>query len=343
MTPLSSSPCFVLGIPRSGTTWLANILDASPDTTMMLEPFSTIASDTFRPIPPTCLFLDEGSNEFEAYLRGEFVRKLFRNKTLFPASSNSVRRFKLERIVYQLFRRLGRITRTGVSQKHKVFGLLNLNRLERDAQLFPKNTSGTHWIVKELRAAGKVSVLKEAFPDAKFVILIRHPAATVDSILRWFGKGRLGELQDELVSFNSALKSQVIGRKYAGLLEKVESSGHKASQLALYWRVHYETLISVLANEKAAKIVTMEELACRPQETVNKIFSHFELDVTPSVGAYLEHSTQKSGSDSPLSTTRISETHYRKWQTEIDDSTRLSVESVVEGSVLMSHFVPYYS
>lgn len=323
---------------------MSNIVESAPSTTLFLEPFSTIGSDVLKPIPSTSTFLTHGSHPLADYFRGEFLESLSSFKTLFRHSSNSNGRFKYERRICQALNFLCRKTPFNSPTRCRIFELLNLNRIPTDYRFYPKDEHAQHWIIKELRAAGKTAPLIEAFPNSKFLTVMRHPCATVDSILRWFERGRLSEIRNELRCFNDVLRSQVVGEKYLKLVDHVESSGSLPHQVALYWRVHYETIINSFIDNPNHMVVTLEELSINPTMKAKEVFKFFGIPWSTQVDEYIQYSTQTNQDEkNPVSTVRSAGSSYKDWCQQIKPELRNSVEKVVFGSSLMTYFKPYYS
>ena len=96
---------FVLGCQRSGTTWLANILDSSPDILLFMEPFS-IPFNIFPEFPEPSFFLDHSSPHLDHFLQTEFPTRLMQYKTLISKKSlYDPARFQMERRLLRIGRK----------------------------------------------------------------------------------------------------------------------------------------------------------------------------------------------------------------------------------------------
>ena len=337
---LFHSPLFILGTERSGSTWLANILDAAPSTVLFMEPFCAPVA-MLPEFPEAAVFVGKSDQILSHFLRSEMPLRLFGNKTfLFRRSISDPNYFRLERLVVALAKR-SRLRL--VRDKIRNFELLNLNRLDSSSKLYHKNPLPDQAIVKELRLAGKIPLLLSAFPDARFVVIVRHPCATVHSILRWFTKGRLSELRRTMGTYLERIEAQSVGRMYAGEIDACRK-GTLAHLVGLYWRISYETIASNLNSRKFATIVAYEELAARPPEVTRRIFQETGIPWASSVDDYLEYSTSNAVKNPGVITTvRESRAHYKAWQAEISDETREAVLEVTNGSALMPMFAPFYN
>ena len=334
------SPVFVLGTERSGSTWLANILDAAPSTVLFMEPFC-VPVGLFADFPEPSFFLPEASSAMTQFLRHKMPSRLLRYKTfVLDSSISDPRMFKVDRALAAMARH-SHLRR--VRNRARGFELLNLNRLDARARRYPKQASIEHVVVKELRLAGKIPLLRSAFPSARFVVLIRHPCATVNSILRWFERGRLQELRNTMDTYLDKIDAQSIGSAYRGEIE-ICRRGSLAHLLGLYWRISYETICKELRGHDQLIAIAYEELASNPMDVTKQLLAQLEIPWGASVEDYIEYS---SGNDvanpSAVTTVRHSRTYYRQWQSEISTATREAVAETTEESALMSIFDDYYS
>jgi hypothetical protein len=336
------SPIFILGIQRSGTTWLANIFDSSPDVLLFMEPFS-VPYNIFPEFPESSFFLDHSSNSLDNLLQVEMPSRMLKYKSLFLKHSMvDPNLFRLEHGLVSLINRMGRFGPIGLVNRTKKFELLNLNRTDKNYPIIKKNNNPSFWAIKELRLAGKIPLLISAFPKAKFIVIMRHPCATVLSILRWFDKGRLIELLQDLETYLEKIEVQKISNSYQQLISRCKS-GSLAHKVALYWRISYETMFKQLENKASVQFVTYEQVAIGTQEACMQIFSRLEIPWSSSIEDYISFSTNKEiEKPEAITTLRNSATYYRDWQARISEATQHAVSEMTDDSFLMPFFKPYY-
>jgi hypothetical protein len=208
--------------------------------------------------------------------------------------------------------------------------------------IYPKNRQPTIWVIKELRLAGKIPVLLSAFPQARFLVIIRHPAATVHSILSWFQRGRLGELHQELETYLEKIEIQSVSAPYKHLIARCRQ-GTLAHRVAFYWRVSYETLFNQLSEHCNACFLIHEQLALQPRATITQTFSRLKIPYSASVEQYLSHSTKESPDQaSAITTVRNSATYYRSWMDKISQETQQAAMEITRDSFLLPYFEPFY-
>ena len=338
-----NSLIFVLGCERSGTTWLANIMDSSPETLLFMEPFS-IPYRIFSEFPERSYFLENSSPYLDHFLRTKFPARLTKYKKLF--SEHAIYEpncFRREKWLSQLGYKQKRFLPEQLKKRLMGFQLLNLNRMDDDFPIYQKNRRPAIWAIKELRLAGKIPVLLSAFPHARFLVIIRHPVATVNSILTWFGRGRLTELRRELEVYLEKIEVQSVSKPYKRLLDLCRN-GTLAHKTALYWRISYETLFKRLVRHPNAHFLVYEQLASQPKSTVEEVFAKFNIPWSTSVTDYLSYSSRSNPvKPTALNTVRESRTYFQAWCSHVSDDLRQSVDEITFDSTLTSHFEPYYN
>jgi hypothetical protein len=334
---------FVLGCQRSGTTWLSNILDASPHTLLFMEPFEPPAG-FFPEFPDSSYFLESWSPHLDHVLRFQMRPLLYRHKYLVLSESLSdPRQFGLERALAKLGTRVRRFLPHRLQRRIRRFVTLNLNRMDGSYPVYPKNSRPSTWVIKEVRLAGKIPLLLHAFPRAHFLVIMRHPCATVLSILRWFERGRLGELRQDVATFLEKLEAQRAGEAYRDLIQRCRTGG-LAETLALYWRVSYETMFRRLTDHPLAHFIVYEELATQPKETAMRIVADLGIPWSHSISQYVSYSTStRVDKPGPLNTARQSATYFSAWAEEISPDTLHAVLEVAGDSFLARCFEPYYA
>lgn len=336
-------PIFLLGTERSGTTWLANIFDTSPETLLFMEPFAP-DYHIFPEFPDATYFLEHSSPFLQGLLKDKLPERLLKYKHLLNDSSLTAPRwFQLERSIVSSTKRLSRFMPFILRERFRKFELLNLNRFESAFPVPLKHNNPPVWVIKELRLAGKIPILLDAFPNASFVVIIRHPAATIHSMLNWFQKGRLGELRQDMHTFLERIEVQNVADSYRDLIDKARQ-GDLVCRLALYWRMSYEVMCGQLHDLPRAHILPYEKLSVEPLSTTKEIFSQVGLEWSQALEEYVLHSTSESAGkgSSVINTVRDSRTYYQSWTQTISDTTFQTVMSMVGDSVLMELFQPHY-
>lgn len=339
----SKSLVFILGCQRSGTTWLANIFDSSPDTLLFMEPFAP-GYKIFPEFPATTIFLENSTSALDYLLKVDMPARIYQNKALlFDKSKTDARLFLIELRLSKLFNRFGKFVPRNLQERIRKFQLLNLNRIDKNYPIYSKCENPAVWVIKELRLAGKIPILLNTFPDAHYIVIMRHPAATIHSILRLFEKGKLGELRGDMDTYIETIAAQAISERYADLINRCRE-GSLVHKLALYWRISYETMYKKLEDQSSATFLIYEQLARDPLATIEQVFDPIgEGLVSDSVKEYLTYSsTQEVEKPRAITTVRKSATYYRAWEQKIYEDTQQAVLDITGSSFLMSYFDEFY-
>ena len=334
---------FVLGTQRSGTTWLANIFDSHPECLHFYEPFAP-AYGIFPYFPDEFTYLEPPATPIAVRLRHDLPRLVDRKSRLFDPVHASRRQFRFEAWLMGGIESWGRRTRAGVPAFAAQFNLLHLNRIgQQPVAYFAKHDPIRLTAIKEVRLYFKLPFLAQTFPDARFIHVVRHPAAVVNSMMNFLQRGRLVEIRDRIDGFPARVGAQPRFEAYRPLLERV-ARGTLPEKLAAYWRVANETLAADMAaaGSRAYPLV-YEQLASDPLARVGDMFAWCGLSMTAATEEYVrESSTSRSQRKTVLDTNRVSATYYRDWVGKVPPEVLKAVESVCAGSPLMAGFAPYY-
>jgi hypothetical protein len=165
---MNSRVIFLIGLPRSGTTWLGKIFDSHPDTVYRHEP------DSVRRIVGVPLLIDQSEDCFQMrlydYTRGILTNrasKVVAKKPLFPKSylsQSALIRYKI-----------GASVVAGLSR----FGI------ELPVPGAPSQAGNGQVVVwKSIESLGRLHALVSANSGSRGLHVVRHPCGYVNSVLR---------------------------------------------------------------------------------------------------------------------------------------------------------------
>lgn len=302
------SDVFLLGGERCGSTWVANILDAHPDVELWMEPFADYAA-LFPGVPDRNVWVGEATPELQAAIREGFATLPGLKYPLFHCRGGSPRLLRAEQTLLRTARRWLRVGLHLNLRALARYELLQLNAIDTPVgRLTRKRPAPPVEVTKELRLNFKVGLLRDCFPLARFVVVVRHPGAQVASILSWMRRGRLGELARALEAFAARLREQDRLAPFEKALTDLPAARTLEGRLVAWWGVSYSVLLGDLAACGARHRVLRHERLCEAtSDEVAALLAFVGLPADPAVDRYLEWSsaTEPQGG-SPTETVRHS-------------------------------------
>lgn len=316
----ASKTIFVLGAPRSGTSWLAKIFDAHPDVIYRHEP--DIVNRNFG-IPFLC---DEAVVRKHTRDAEEWFNALARTRRLkcvatspiFPKSFHSG---------WQLALRRALITAVKGMQVAPFLRKL-ANSIDLPDFVDLDSDRWSKLVVKSVSGMGRAGLFAAAAPESRIVVIVRHPCGQVESMLR----GVHGSLFEHDIPIDDLAKTEQARRRHL-TAEKLNQEPF-AAQLAWSWVIQNEMAVEALKASKNVKILRYGDLAEQPEATAKALFQFCNLDWRPEVARFLADSTQGTGRERYYQLKRDPVEADNKWRQrlspeEIEAIIRVAAQSEV--------------
>lgn len=329
-------PLFVLGVERSGSTWLANILDAHPKSQLYLEPFAPQVR-AFSDFPDRLVYL-RGLNPFlEEHLEIEVGKLADYKYSLFQRRGDSrLKRKLVYGVVYPLCDAAARAFHAlgyGWSPRVRRFKNLNKNRIENpELNQFSEVSEPNLTVLKEVRLNFKVGVINKLWPTARILVIVRNPLSQIASILRLLGQNSLHELRGALYVFLEHTRQCLRFQKYHDILTELdgESLVHRATA---YWFLNYGTLIEDLEREGMTyQIVRHETLSRAPHPEREKIIDFAGLTEQGATQEYVDFSSRATNRvRSAMDTQRDSKRYYLEALRNVEEEVRTAFFDAADG------------
>lgn len=268
----------VFGMPRSGTTWVGKLFDSHPDTLYRHEP------DSVRPLTLP-LYPDRDSapgylaelHQFLASLPGMRHPKVVGKQPLFPKAYLSARAFAAYRASVTLAKAAGRIKR----------GFPGLYRPTASSY------DRARLVWKSIESSGRLGVMVDALPTARFIHVIRHPAGCVASRLRGEAARRFDHAEagaGELWWFKLLLATPT-GRRHGLTLADAERFTPE-ERLAWRWVLAHEKIFADTADCERVLTVRYEDVCADPARMTRQMFDFTGLDWSPQTEKFVHASTE---------------------------------------------------
>jgi hypothetical protein len=293
----------VLGMPRSGTSWLAKIIDSHPDILYRHEP------DESAGVAP------QPTAQLLAWLRQNDLRTAGKR----PWFQKSWRPWPLEM--------LWRSNATILAARSRL--------LQADVDRLPD--LAIPWRRHRVRLAMKLvnwdaSATLAAMPHVRALFILRHPCGQIASM---FAGQRTNRFADPSVTQAGLLA----GRAYAARLGMEAGQWSQVPDWARYawaWRAFNEPMVETLRRLPNARVVVYEDLCHNPEATSQDLFHFLNLSWQSQTEGFLLASTQHSGPIGYYDVYRSARFAADGWRNTLSDADQAAVLAVVRESPLAS-------
>jgi hypothetical protein len=314
----SLNTIFILGAPRSGTTWAAKIFDSRPDVVYRHEPDIVDRNEDLPYLPTRA--------DIEKHLDGarRWLDKLVTIRTvktvgtwpIFPKQYHTALQTAVRRVMILGLKAASRVPLVkDITGSIEVPDYLDLN-----------SGNYSRIVVKSISAMGRAGLLAAASPESRFILILRHPCGNVGSVqrgVRWSrfdGKNPIEGLADTAPAQRRNLTE-----------EKINSLSF-AAQLAWNWVISSEMALEALRDVKHLQILRYEDLAKDPEGTTRRLFAFCGLEWREETAAFLRESTDATGREGYYQVKRNPSDAANKWrkeltQSEIDEICEIAAQS----------------
>ena len=321
MDSYAGRQALLVGSPRSGTTWLAKIIDSDPTVLYRHEPDSI----NVRPDIPFVPELDDigphiqAAQDYFVILQAERAGKSSGSQPMFRKAYRSSGAETLRRLLV-----------LGVKGGERILGpntFLTRFQIPDFANRTPGN--GQTVFIKSVSSLCRTFMFSLACPELKFVHILRHPCAYVASTLR--GK-KLGLLSDDAYIETLANMSQAAG--YGLTFDKL-STMSREEQLAARWMLQNGKVMGEMEGNGNYIQVIYEDLCNNPGEVVEELFAFLGLEITEQTRSFIQESSGgKVGETRYFDVKRDSEKAATSWMRELNGRQIDSIRQVVSSSAV---------
>ncbi len=268
----------IMGLPRSGTTWLGKIFDSHPDTFYSHEPDTSLP---FRDVP---LLISDEDDERLRNLVSAHVDRLRRVRTVrvrgkMPLFPKSYSRTPLWLAAHEL---------TALKSLSRVFGDLSV----------PGHVSGdceraSAWVWKSIESSGRLGALLNAFPESRAIFIVRHPCGVAASLLRGESgtKFTAGPASEDYGFFD--LLAATPQARSRGLTSDRFRAMSAVDRVAWRWALLNEKTLDDVSGSSRCRVVRYEDLCERPEEVSRELFEFAALPWHPQTERFVSASTSR--------------------------------------------------
>lgn len=303
---IARSTILVLGSPRSGTTWLAKIVDSHPDILYRHEPDEVEApADSESPLDQLALWLSVRA------MRVSAKRPAFR-KSWRPLPLHAARQ-----ATYWMAAALHRADL-------------------RPAAALPDFVAPRRW--NRVRPAMKLVnwngvAAMRALPETRGIFLLRHPCGQVASMLAGLADHRFGD-----PAASAGLAAEV-GRAANFAADRgVSTDGFAsltpAAQWAWAWLAFNEPAVEAMSQLPNVRVIVYELLCADPEPVGRELFGFAGLDWTPQTTEFLAASSHAKGGDDYFGVYRSGAAVAERWRQTLKAEDQDMIKRIVAPSPL---------
>ena len=305
-------PILILGAPRSGTTWLAKIIDSHPDVLYRHEPDETHPS----PVPLTPEALPALLDCWMADRSPRTVTK----RMFFPKSWQSTPARWLR----------ASLAKASGAASHLPWPLKALESLPIPdlASRPPRRIA-----IKSVRWSQGASVFAEALPDSRTVFILRHPCGQVASVMRG-NRQRRFDLRTEGTDMPFDEEQAIAHAAAHGADAATFQALPDAAQYAWSWRAFNEPAYADLGARTNVNVVLYEALCANPEALSQRIMEFVGLDWTCQTADFVSRSTTYEGAAGYYAIMRNAVAAAERWRETMTPADQQAVRSVVATSPL---------
>jgi hypothetical protein len=299
----------VFGAPRSGTSWLAKIFDSHPEVLYRHEP------DSERKHPDIPFLCTDEKAEELLPLAGPYLRSLVGVRTLKAAGS------------LPAFPKAYCTGPCAVMRRAWIYGARAVEKVvgKRSWITVPDfsgaaNRPGVRFVMKSVDSMGRLNLFTRAVPEAKTVIVLRHPCGQVDSVMRGLKSGYLA--QAAILAM-----ARMEQAKRRGLHEDALRGMSLEQQLAWNWGLLNEKGLEDAEGRANVMVVRYEDLCVDPVGVARRLFDFAGLAWSGATERFLDVSSNYSGSERYFQVVRNSRRAAEKWREQLEPR---QIEQILE-------------
>ena len=307
-----AAPILILGAPRSGTTWLAKIIDSHPDVLYRHEPDKLVPS-------PSHLTADDVPGLVARWAADRSPRSASK-LPFFRKSWQPVWAPGVKTVVAAVVGVAGRLPAP-------------LNGLSRVPIPDFATRPPPRFAFKSISWAGGAAIFAHALPDSRTIFILRHPCGHVASMMRGHREQRFDLTeQGSNMPFNEKAALRFSGG--FGIAEAAFHALPDASKYAWNWRAFNEPVYAAVASEPNVHVVLYEALCAEPAALSRRLLNFAGLDRNRQTEAFVARSTSYRGASGYYAILRDAVASAEAWRTTMLPEDQAAVRSVVSASPL---------
>jgi hypothetical protein len=302
-------PIFIIGAPRSGTTWVGKIFDSHPNV-------------LYRHEPDVLIRCPSNVDPHQA------LRLLHRWSTDHSLRTNAKRPF---------FRKAWRPLPLYLMRSALCYLMLTAQRLTGgylppDTRYLADmgHTENARPAIKSVRSTEAVGVIARAMPTSRIVAIVRHPCAQVYSMMRGARSGKF-ELREKHALPIDQRQALACAAGY-GIDSTAFANLPEAGRFAWAWVAFNEALERSLGGMPNVRTVVYEDLCARPIETSQELMAFAALAWHQQTKTFIRASINGRPGSGYYSVFQHAEFTVDRWRHEMPELDQGLVRSIARHS-----------
>jgi hypothetical protein len=312
-----SAPILLVGLPRSGTTWVGKIFDSHPSTLYLHEPDSAVPIEEIPLVVP-----EDGATIAPEQLEAIVARTLSVRLTRVAGSLPRFPKDYRNPVVDWLHRRLAAV----LKMHSRAFPEAELPDMLRKHGNRPVRLA---W--KSVLSVGRIGLIARLMPEIRVIHILRHPCGWMTSYDRGY-KERWFTSQRNDWRLLRLLEATPLARRQNLTLESFRSMSdiERDTWIWLLWNESGAAAAKGLPNVSS---VLYEKLCAAPLKVSRQMFDFVDLDWNRQTEMFVERSVS-AHRDSYYGVYRNPSISASKWRNRFSPEQVRLVESIMSrGSV----------
>jgi hypothetical protein len=306
-----ASLILVVGAPRSGTTWLAKIIDSHPDVLYRHEPDETLPGST-------SLTGAELQRLLADWVADRSARSASK-QPFFAKSWQPAWALALRTLVAGAVSAAARLPAP-------------LNRLARLDIPDLMRRPASRVAIKSVRWAEGAAILARTLPASRTIFILRHPCGQVASVMRGHRQGRFELKTEGTMPFDEAATRPFAAAH--GITDRSFPALPDAAKYAWSWRAFNEPAYAALAAQANVHVVLYEALCARPQTQARRILTFAGLEWNAQTESFVARSTLHQANADYYGIFRDASVAAEVWRKTMSPADQAAVRAVVAASPL---------
>jgi hypothetical protein len=273
---MDHSLILLVGLPRSGTTWIAKMFDSHPRTVYLHEADRALALRTM-PLAP-----DVSEAEGLRPLAQQFADGLLHRKDVYVVGSQpQFRKEYRSSLATELYKANTAVAKLCSAMKLDcpVFPMVNYDEV-RDL----------HVVWKSVGSIGRLGVFVRVLEKRHAVLLLRHPCGHVASMRRGESSHKFPYPPSEDYGMFEILLGTAPARRRRLTLDHIISM-HPTERLAWRWVILHEKALQDIEGVDGCMSIRYEDICVDPQRHARKMLEFCNLPWNPATADFLKNST----------------------------------------------------